>query len=110
MAEFKTAQSQAILPLDVIVPSDLKRGDFVVYNPTSKEITKATAANITNETATHIVALTDQTISNGYVPTDMRDYRASEKVAASETPKKVGLWPIFDWGDIIPAADGSDHA
>lgn len=135
MAEFKTAHSQLTLPLDVVVVGTVTagtevtaanrkaaicRGDFVVLTPASgvvpAYITKATGAQVTAKTATHIVALTDQTIGAGHVRTDEMNYKPSELVGAqvttapsgATTTKKVGLWPIFDWGDVIPDADLND--
>ena len=58
------------------------------------------------------------TISDGHVPTDNRDYRPSELVGATKTTaaaagdealvKKVGLYPIWDWADIVQDADAND--
>lgn len=135
MAQFKTANLQRIIPLDVNVVGSILAGteitaanrkaaivagDFVVYTPATATIpayiTKATAAQVAAKTATHIVALTDMTI-NGHVPTDTRDYRTSKligaNIAAAPTDntvavKKVGLYPIWQWDDIIPDADGFD--
>lgn len=135
MAQFRTAKDQYILPLDVAVKGAVGEGtkitstnrktaicagDFVVLTAASGNvpayITKATAAQLSAKTATHIVALTDQTIGDGHVATDMADYAASDlvgstttgSVAAGTPVKKVGLYPIFDWGDIIPDADAND--
>ena len=134
MAEFHTAHNQKILPLDVAVKGSVTEGtaitssnrkaaicygDFVVLTPASGTtpayITKATEAQVTNRQATHIVALTDQVF--GHILTENADYRRSPLVAATgssisaSTPvKKVGLYPIFEWGDIIPDADKFDQA
>lgn len=139
MAEFKNAYLQHMVPVDVVVVGTVNEGttvtsanrkaaicrnDFVVYTPATASlpayITKATAAQVTAKTATHIVALTDQTIANGHVATDLKDYRSSELVGAtnaaapsSATPafdkvKKVGLYPIFNWDDIVADADAND--
>lgn len=97
MAEFRTAHSQRILPLDVKVAAELNVGDMVIYTADTNTIAKTT----NKDTATHIVALSDETIGGGYVYTDDKIYAPSNKVAASTTPKKVGLYPIFDKGDII---------
>lgn len=137
MAQFKTAYLQAMVPFDVNVVGTVSadpvtatnrkaailRGDFVVFTPATATvpayITKATQAQVTAKQATHIVALTDMTIGGGHVPTDLMDYRPSELVAANITAaptddtvplKKVGLYPIWDWADIIPDADGNDVA
>lgn len=134
MAEFKTARHQAIVPMDVAVVGTVAggtkvtaanrkaaicRGDFVKYVPAASGvpayIEKATAAEVAAKTATHIVALTDQTISDRHVPTDKFDYAPSELVGATANSasttapiKKVGLYCIFDWTDIIPDGDGND--
>jgi hypothetical protein len=135
MATFRTAHLQYAVPFDVnvvgTVPSGtditaLNRksaiiaGDFVILTPATSTvpayITKATAAQVAARQATHIVALTDMTMG-GHVPTDQKDYRPSELVGATiaQAPvdasiptKKVALYPIFDWSDIIPDADGLD--
>lgn len=132
MAEFKTAQSQHILPLDVAVIGTINEGtkvtssnrkaaicygDFVILTPASGSvpayITKATAAQVASKTATHIVALTDQVF--GHINVELGDYTRSELVgatassaSASAPVKKVGLYPIFDWGDVIADADAND--
>lgn len=97
MAEFRTAYSQHILPLDVIVSADLAIGDLVTYTASTNTIAKA--ASLT--AATHIVALSDQTIAGGHVSTDVKDYASSDTVTKSTTAKKVGLYPIFDASDVI---------
>ena len=134
MAEFRTAYLQKILPLDVAVKGTVTEGtavtsanrkaaicygDFVVLTPASGAIpayiTKATEAQVTAKGATHIVALTDQVF--GHISTENADYRRSMLVGATGTSisastpvKKVGLYPIFDWDDIIPDADKFDSA
>lgn len=134
MAEFKTARFQAIVPMDVAVvgtvasgtkvtalnrKSAICKGDFVKLVPAasgvSAYIVKATAAEVAAKTATHIVALTDQTIADRYVPTDVGDYASSDLVGATASTaaagmpvKKVGLYCIFDWADIIADADAND--
>lgn len=134
MAEFRTAHSQKILPLDVAVKGTVTKdtavtsanrkaaifyGDYVVLTPASGTtpayITKATEAQVTNRQATHIVALTDQVFD--HISTESADYRRSMLVGATGTSisattpvKKVGLYPIFDWGDIIPDKDKFDQA
>lgn len=140
MAQFRTAYLQRMIPLDVAVvgtvvektdvtsenrKAAICRNDFVVYTPAAGEvpayITKATEAQVEAKEATHIVALTDMTIGKGHVPTDLKDYRSSELVgatvdAAPEGPvavgivKKVGLYPIYEWGDIVQDADKMDTA
>lgn len=140
MAEFRTAYLQRMIPLDVVVVGTVKektdvtsenrkaaicRNDFVVYVPKAGEvpayITKATQTQIDAKEATHIIALTDMTIGKGHVPTDLKDYRSSELVGATsdaaptgpvavDVIKKVGLYPIYEWGDIVQDADQMDAA
>jgi hypothetical protein len=98
MAEFKTAHGQHILPLEVKVAEELTVGDLVTYTAGTNTIAKASGL----DTATHIVALSDETIGGNYVHTDDKVYNPSYKVAASATTaKRVGLYPIFDKGDVI---------
>ena len=134
MAEFRTAADQYTLPLDCAVigtveagasvtssnrKAAIMRGDFVVLTPANGSvpayITKATAAQVSTKSATHIIALSDETIGGNYIRTDNGIYRASDLVGAtassataSSPVKKVGLWPIFDWADVIPDADQND--
>lgn len=136
MAEFKTAYLQAVLSMDVAVIGSVNAGvevtstnrkaaicrnDFVVLTPAAGSnpayIKKATAAQVTAKQATHIVALNDMTIGNGHFATDRGDYRVSEligatgsAIGASVPVKKVGLYPIYDWADVIPDADGNDNS
>lgn len=102
MAHFRTAADQYILPVDTKVAVDLNVGDLVVLTPADG----ATPANLTKAStlaaATHMVALSDETIGGNYVPTDRKNYAPSDKVAASTTqPKRVGLYPLFDKADVI---------
>lgn len=98
MAHFKTAHDQHILPLDVKVAVELNVGDLVKYTASTNTIAKATGL----DDATHIIALSDETIAGGFIRTDDKIYAPSTKVAASTgATKKVGLYPIFDKGDII---------
>lgn len=99
MAHFRTAAGQYILPIDATVAVELVPGDLVVLTPgTPNAITKATGLT----DATHIVALTDETVGGSYVSVDLKNYKPTGKVAAStSTPKRVGLYPIFDKNDII---------
>lgn len=133
MAQFITAYQERMVPMDVNVvgtvlaepittgnrKAAILRGDFVVLTPangtTPAKITKATTAQVTGKTATHIVALTDMTLAGGYVATDAKNYNSSELVAAQgasitagTATKKVGLYPIFSWDDVVPDADGND--
>lgn len=126
MAQFKTAHDQYILPLDVAVigtvsaptrKQAIQYGDFVVLTPAASGnpayIKKATTAQVTGKQATHIVALTDQVFEG--VDTAAGKYAYDPIVAATGTTigasvpvKRVGLYPIFDWADVIPDADAND--
>lgn len=127
MAHFKTAYLEAAVPVDVVVVGTITnptrkqailRGDCVKLTPATATvhayIEKASFAN-----ATHIVALTDMTIADGHVRTDLKNYKPSELVAANsigvpdnktKETKKVGLYPIFDKYDVVLDADGNDVA
>lgn len=101
MAHFKTAKGQYVLPLDATVAAELTVGDLVTVTPASGNTPASIAAANTLAAATHIVALSDETIGGGSVATAHKNYAPSYKVAASATAKKVGLYPIFDKNDII---------
>lgn len=101
MAHFKTGYQQYVITLEVTVAAELKVGDLVVLTPASGS-TPASIAKATNlSNATHMIALTDETMSNGHVSTDMKNYAPSGKVAASTSVKKVGAYPLFDKADVI---------
>lgn len=79
---------------------------------------KATKAQVTAKTATHIVAQSDQTLGYGHVPVEDRDYRYDPTVkgtvtaaptADTTTWKHVALFKITNWDDVVPALDGSDR-
>lgn len=123
MASFKTAYLQREVGMDIDVVNDCKVGDFVVVTPETDTVQgymqKATAAQVTSKTATHIVAQSDQTLAYGHVPVENRDYRydptvkgtvATAPAAKTTSWKHVALFKITNWDDIIPAADGSDHS
>lgn len=137
MAQFRTAYLQRMIPVDVVVVGTVTEGtevtstnrkaaicvnDFVVYTAangtTPASITKATEAQVTSKAATHIIAQSDMTHGTGHVPTDRKDYRPSLLVGSTKTSaagagdaalvKKVCLYPILDWNDIVPDADKND--
>ena len=136
MAQFKTAYLQRMVPFDVAVVGTVTEGtaitavnrkaailvgDFVKLTPATSTvvayITKATQAEVDAQTATHIVALTDMTIAGGHAATDLKDYRISDLVGRTSatapvtltaTTKKVGLYPIYEWEDIIQDGDKLD--
>lgn len=121
MASFKTAYLQREVPMDIDVVNDCKVGDFVVVTAETDTVQgymkKATKAQLTSKSATHIVAQSDQTLAYGHVPVENRDYRydptvkgtvSSAPTSKTTTYKHVALFKITNWDDIIPAADGSD--
>lgn len=126
MAEFKTAYLQRAIPVDVNVVGTVSnptrkqailRNDLVVFTPATSTVNAYIKKATSLSEATHIVALTDMTISDGHVRTDLKNYKPSELIAAQiaaaptdktvET-KKVGLYPIYDKDDIIVDTDGND--
>lgn len=123
MAEFKTAYLQREVPLDlvVVVPAGqtLKVGDLVTVTPETDTVSSYMQKAQSLATATHIVAQSDMTLGYGHVPVEYRDYRYNPEVKGTATAapidktgtwKHVALYLIVDKNDIIPAADGSDHA
>ena len=102
MAHFRTAANQYVLPIDATVAVDLYPGDLVVLTPANGTTPAAIAKANSLATATHMVALTDETVGGSYVPVDLKVYKPTGKVAASTTTaKRVSLYPIFDKNDII---------
>lgn len=128
MAQFKTAYLQRAIPMDVAVVGALTAGtrkadihvnDLVTYTPAAGTAPAYIAKAASLAAATHVVALTDQTVGDGtYIHTDVMDYKPSPLVAATvatgTTPsatskvKKVALYPIYEKDDIILDADGND--
>lgn len=138
MAEFRTAYLQAMVPFDVAVTGTVAeetaitaanrkaailRGDLVTLTPATSTRPGYIAKAAALAAATHMVALTDMTIGGGHAATDLQDYRSSELIGATravvsvgapilatDTVKKVGLYPLWDKNDIILDADGMDLA
>jgi hypothetical protein len=138
MAQFRTGKDQYTIPVDVNVvgavvegtaitsgnrKTAICAGDFVKYTPATDSVNayiiKATAAELAAKSATHIVALSDMVMNKNHALTEARDYRTSLLVGRSGSltvapvnkttaTKKVALYPILDWTDIIPDADGLD--
>lgn len=97
-AQFRTAADQHILPIDVKVAVDFVPGDLVKLDTSTMTISAATG----KADATHMIALTDETVGGSYVPVDLKVYKPTGKVAASTTvAKRVGLYPLFDKNDVI---------
>ena len=115
-AHFRTGKDQYILPLDVNVEGAANK----VF-PTGTLVTLVAAASTTPayikeaatvDAATHMIALSDETIGGGYIATDLKTYAPSGGVkttvtdgdgasVSAATVKKVGLYPLFDKGDVI---------
>ena len=97
-AHFRTAAGQYILPIDVKVAVDFVPGDLVKLDTSTNTISAAAGKS----DATHMIALTDETVGGSYIPVDLKNYKPTGKVAASTTTaKRVGLYPIFDKNDVI---------
>lgn len=101
MAHFRTGYQQYVLPVDATVAVALVVGDLVVITPANGSTPAAIAKASTLAAATHMIALTDETMNGKYVPTDAKNYAPSNKVAASTAVKKVGVYPLFDKADVI---------
>lgn len=120
---FKTGYLQREIILDEIVDADddisgapatgiadlkahvgdivqLDGGELVLVVATSAVSDAAiTAAAIS--AGMYIVAQSDQTMGDGHVPVENRDYRYSDIVADSATAKKVAVFQITDVNDVI---------
>lgn len=138
MAQFKTGHDQYVVPLNVVVVGAVKTGtdvnksnrrhaicpgDFVTYHAETDSISayiqKTIDTDVASHKATHIVAMSDIAMGNSNVNTAGRDYRtpvlvgattSSDAIPSGKTDEKkvVGLYPIFDWNDIIPDKDKND--
>lgn len=95
-AQFRTAADQYILPIDVTVTGDHVVGDLVTLSNGNISAASSLA------TATHMIALTDETVGGSYIAVDLKNYKPEGKVKASTTVKKrVGLYPLFNKDDVI---------
>lgn len=115
-AHFRTGKDQYILPLDVNVEGAANK----VF-PTGTLVTLVVAAGTTPayikeaatvDAATHMIALSDETVGGGHIATDLKTYAPSGGVkttvtdgdgasVSTTTVKKVGLYPLFDKADVI---------
>lgn len=115
-AHFRTGKDQYILPLDVNVEGAANK----VF-PTGTLVTLVVAAGTTPayikeaatvDAATHMIALSDETVGGGHIATDLKTYAPSGGVkttvtdgdgasVSATTVKKVGLYPLFDKADVI---------
>lgn len=115
-AHFKTAKDQYILPLDVNVEGTANTvfpvGTLVTLVAATSTIPAYIKEAATVAAATHMIALSDETVGGNYIATDLKSYVSSDGVKTTVTDgdasgvgtgtvKKVGLYPIFDKGDII---------
>lgn len=95
MAHFKTAYLQRELVLDVTLAKDLKVGDIVTVADGAMSAVNSLAD------ADYIIAQSDMTMEYGHVPVENRDYKYSDKVAASDSEKKVAVFAITSDEDVI---------
>lgn len=101
-AHFRTGKDQHVLLLDVKVSAELKVGELVTLSTDTIAAATGSTASAQLSAATHIVALSDETVGGGYIATDRKTYAPTGKVAAStSTKKKVGLYPLFNKSDVI---------
>ena len=97
-AKFRTAYDQREVVIDAKVMADVTVGTLVtVTYGTPNSIAVASS----KDAATHVIAQSDTTMEYGHVPVENRDYRYSDAVKASNTEKKVALFPILDKNDLI---------
>ncbi len=107
-AQFITGKDQRILPLRAKVTGDHELGAAVTITTDSSGV-KTIAAAASTTAATHIIALTDETVGGNIgkvFPGSIQEAAkltatSFNKVAASTTEKKVGVYPIFDKEDVI---------
>lgn len=97
MAHFKTAWMQKEQVLDVKVAADCKVGDMVALNPDGVTLDKTNSLSA----ADYIIAQSDMTMERGHIPVEQHDHRYSDKVAKSDTLKKVAVFFILDESDIV---------
>ena len=95
MATFKTAYLQREVALDVKVAADVRVGQVCTLSESG--LAAATAAKVGDV----IIAQSDMTVGTGHVPVENRDWKYSDKVAASTTAKHVMVFMITDVNDIV---------
>ena len=102
MAHFKTGHLQKEQVLDVKVRTEMRVGDMCVLDRETNTLDKT----LSLAQADYIVAQSDTTMEYGHVPVEHRDWKYSDKVAAStEETKKVAVFFILDESDIILEKD-----
>lgn len=107
-AQFITGKDQRILPLRAKVTGDHELGAAVTITTDTNGV-KTIAAATSTTAATHIIALTDETVGGNIDKVFPGSIQEAAKlastrfntVAASDTEKKVGVYPIFDEDDVI---------
>ena len=109
-ANFKTAYLQRELPVDAKAASNLELhiGDVVsgtigadgVYTLAARSGSSESTAKSSVAVGDYIIAQSDMTMEYDHVPVENRDYRYSDKVSLSTTPKKVALFKIVSKDDI----------
>lgn len=101
MAHFKTAYLQREIPIKATLAAELKVGQVCTFNGVDGSALAAVADGTAIVAGQYIIAQSDMTMGNGHVPVENRDYRYSDVVAASSTPKLVAVFRIDDPTDII---------
>lgn len=95
-ANFKTGWGQREIPANMKVSADGKVG--YLYNIGTDTLTLLTTAPVA-DTKYAMIAQSDDTLGNGHVPVENRDWLYSDVVKASTTPKLVAYF-IVDINDI----------
>lgn len=113
-AQFKTAYLQREVVMDAILSAnsgaaadgmvaanDYKIGDLVKYTKATNTLAPVDTAPTTNDGTYYFFAQSDQTMGYGHVPVEDRDYRYNPSIAKSATAKKVALFHVVDFNDVI---------
>lgn len=101
MARFKTGYLQREIPIVATLAADLKVGQICTFSGVDGTALAALGDSAALAAGQYIIAQSDMTMGYGHIPVENRDYRYSEVVAASTTPKTVAVFRINDPGDII---------
>lgn len=116
--KFKTAYLQKEIPMDIVVAgaADLHVGELVTFVAASGGKPAYITAATSLDTATHLIAQSDNTLEYGHVPVEDRNYAYSDIVkrsltagapttvstlASTSESKKVAVFAITDKQDII---------
>ena len=111
-ASFKTAHHQHMILVDATLVAAVNVGDLVLYNPTTKALTAATAAADVSEATAAIIAQSDISLATldgsgkiagpyKHVKVEDKDLQFDGAVAASATAKKVSLFKVTDVTDVV---------